>query len=37
MLKAEGLEKRFGKLPVLRGISLRVQKGEVVAIIGRSG
>ena len=37
MLKAEGLEKRFGKLPVLRGISLQVQKGEVVAIIGRSG
>ena len=37
MLKATNIEKRFGTLDVLRGISLSVEKGEVVALIGPSG
>jgi len=37
MLKAQGIYKRFNKLEVLKGISLTVKKGEVVAIIGPSG
>ncbi len=37
MLKAEGIVKNFGKLEVLKSISVEVQKGEVVAIIGPSG
>jgi polar amino acid transport system ATP-binding protein len=37
MVKAEGVHKRFGRLEVLKGISLEVQHGEVVCIIGPSG
>ncbi len=37
MLKAEGIVKNFGKLEVLKSISMKVEKGEVVAIIGPSG
>jgi polar amino acid transport system ATP-binding protein len=37
MVKAEGVHKRFGRLEVLKGISLEVQPGEVVCIIGPSG
>jgi len=37
MLRAEGIVKQFGGLGVLNGISLRVDKGEVVALIGPSG
>lgn len=37
MIKAEGIYKSFNKLEVLKGISLEVNKGEVVAIIGPSG
>ena len=37
MLKAENITKSFGNLSVLRGISLHVNQGDVVAIIGRSG
>jgi polar amino acid transport system ATP-binding protein len=37
MLKAEGVRKSFGANVVLRGISLEVQKGEVMCIIGPSG
>lgn len=33
----EDLYKNFGHLEVLKGISLEVQQGEVVTIIGRSG
>lgn len=33
----EGLTKNFGELGVLRGISIGLQKGEVLSIIGSSG
>jgi len=37
MLEARAIHKRFGSVEVLRGPSLRVDKGEVIAIIGPSG
>ena len=37
MLQAINIQKSFGETGVLRGVSLRVAQGEVVAIIGRSG
>ena len=37
MVKAESVRKRFGRLEVLRGVSLEVQEGEVVCMIGPSG
>jgi polar amino acid transport system ATP-binding protein len=37
MLQARDIFKRFGALEVLKGVSLEVAKGEVVAIIGPSG
>lgn len=37
MLRAEGIVKNFGKLEVLKSVSVEVQQGEVVAIIGPSG
>jgi polar amino acid transport system ATP-binding protein len=37
MVKAEGVHKRFGRLEVLRGISLEVAPGEVMCVIGPSG
>jgi len=37
MVLAEGLHKRFGRLEVLRGIDLKVERQEVVCIIGPSG
>jgi ABC-type histidine transport system ATPase subunit len=37
VLDVKGLRKRFGTLTVLDGISLRVDEGEVVSIIGASG
>ena len=36
-LRIEGLSKNFGALDVLRSISLRVEKGEHVAVIGPNG
>ena len=37
MVDADNVRKRFGSLEVLRGVSLKVPRGEVLAIIGPSG
>ena len=36
-MHAEDVHKRFGRLQVLKGVSLEVTKGETVCIIGPSG
>jgi polar amino acid transport system ATP-binding protein len=36
-VKVESLDKSFGNLKVLQGISTQIKKGEVVAVIGPSG
>ena len=37
MLEVKDLKKKFGKLEVLKGINLKVEKGDIIAIIGPSG
>jgi phospholipid/cholesterol/gamma-HCH transport system ATP-binding protein len=37
MIEIINLEKSFGTQKVLRGINLRIETGEVAAILGRSG
>lgn len=37
MLQATDIQKSYGKLKVLKGVSLEVKKGEVLAIVGASG
>jgi polar amino acid transport system ATP-binding protein len=37
VMRAEGVCKRFGRLEVLKGVSLTVRKGETICIIGPSG
>ncbi len=37
MLKARGIQKKYGNIEVLRGVDLDIQKGEIVSIIGASG
>ncbi|QIM72581.1 amino acid ABC transporter ATP-binding protein [Bordetella trematum] len=37
MIEARGIVKAFGAVTVLEGVSLTLQKGEVVAVIGPSG
>ena len=36
-IEAKDIKKSFGNLEVLKSISLQVNKGEVVAILGSSG
>ncbi|MGY4384083.1 lipoprotein-releasing system ATP-binding protein [Pedobacter sp. UYP24] len=37
MLKATGIKKAYGNLPILKGVDFTVEKGEIVSIIGASG
>jgi polar amino acid transport system ATP-binding protein len=37
MVKAEAVHKRFGRLEVLKGIDIEVQRGEVMCMLGPSG
>ncbi len=37
MIKAENLFKKYGNLEVLKNVSLQIDKGEVVSIVGPSG
>ena len=37
LIKTENLEKSFGEIEVLKGISTEIKKGEVVVVIGPSG
>ncbi len=37
MVNAEAVRKRFGRLEVLKGITLEVQPGEVMCLLGPSG
>ena len=37
MIRIENLKKQFGDLQVLKGVSLEVERGEVISIVGPSG
>ena len=37
VVRAVGVQKRFGRLEVLKGVDLEVRRGEVVCVIGPSG
>jgi lipoprotein-releasing system ATP-binding protein len=37
LLQAQSLTKKYGELPVLKGIDISIKQGEVVAIVGASG
>lgn len=37
MLEATGIFKNYGTLPVLRGVDISINKGEIVSIVGSSG
>lgn len=37
LIQVENLEKRFGDLHVLKGVNVKIQKGDVVFVVGPSG
>ncbi|GIZ13213.1 amino acid ABC transporter ATP-binding protein [Pseudomonas sp. NCCP-436] len=37
VIQAQDVQKRFGELEILKGVSLNVRRGEVVVLIGASG
>ena len=37
MLELENVAARYGKLPILHGVNLKVAQGEAVALVGRNG
>jgi signal transduction histidine kinase/ABC-type sulfate/molybdate transport systems ATPase subunit len=37
VLRVRGLQKRFGRLDVLRGIDLDLRRGEILALVGENG
>lgn len=37
LLRASGIKKAYNKLPVLKGIDLQIERGEIVAVVGASG
>jgi lipoprotein-releasing system ATP-binding protein len=37
MLKATGIKKAYGTLPILKGVDFEVATGEIVSIVGASG